>query len=175
MFQTKYFFFFSTSHCISSLGTCIHFQIHGRGLVGFRWWLVIWASGEGGRVPGHWGDTQSIQPWHWTHSLVRNTQTQLHSPKKTVYLTQQTLHTLYSLCLGTCCHYNLMFTSSCCRGLQSSTTTRTATSQLAVCCDCSLTTQHLPGVNHCRKPTKPSWYHLKDMLIFFAVFHITCN
>lgn len=52
---------------------------------------------------------------------------------------------------GTCCRCNRTFTSSCCRGQRSSTTTRTATSQLAACCDCSPTTSRSPGVK-----TKPA-------------------
>lgn len=48
--------------------------------------------------------------------------------------------------LGTCYRCSRMFTSFCCRGPRSSTTTRTATSQHAVCCGCNPTTQHSPGV-----------------------------
>lgn len=48
--------------------------------------------------------------------------------------------------IGTCYHCSQMFTSSYCRGPQSSTMTRTATSRRAVCYDCNLTTPHSPGV-----------------------------
>lgn len=48
--------------------------------------------------------------------------------------------------LGTCYRCSWMFTSFCCRGPQSSTMTRTATSQHAVCYDCNLTTPPSPGV-----------------------------
>lgn len=48
--------------------------------------------------------------------------------------------------LGTCYRCSRMFTSFCCRGPRSSTTTRTATSQHAVCYGCNPTTQHSPGV-----------------------------
>lgn len=72
----------------------------------------------------------------------KHTQAQTHT-----LMTQQTILTFfYAAFVGMCCHYNQMFTSFCCMGLQSSITTRTATSQRAVCCDCSLTTQHSPGV-----------------------------
>lgn len=133
------FYFFP--HC------CTHLQIHGGGLVGFRGRLVVWAGGERGGVSGDWGDAQSFQPRHWAYSMVRKTHTQSHTNTHTVYNPADPPSFPYFLLLGTCCRYNPMFTSFCCRGLRSSTTTRTATSQLAVCCDYSRTTQHSPGVN----------------------------
>lgn len=33
----------------------------------------MWGSCEGCRVPGDWGDTQSLLSWHWAHSLVWQT------------------------------------------------------------------------------------------------------
>lgn len=125
-----------------------HLQIHGGGFVRFRGRLVVRAGGKRGRVSGDWGNASSFQPWDWANSLVRNTHTQAQTH---TLMTQQTIQTFFCFAfVGMYCHYNQMFTSFCCMGLQSSTMTRTATSQLAVCCDCNLTTQHSPGVNHNR-------------------------
>lgn len=82
-------------------------------------------------------------PWYETRplTLLTRTHTKLHAS-----LTSRTLHPT-----GTCCRCNQTFTSSCCMGQRSSTTTRIVTSQLAACCDCSPTTSHSPGVK-----TKPA-------------------
>lgn len=74
-------------------------------------------------------------PWYDTH-------TGTHTCTCTI---KQMAHTSVFF-LGMYCRYSQMFTSLCCRGLQSSTMTRTAISQLAVCCACNLTTQHSLGV-----------------------------
>lgn len=67
--QTLNFPFFV---CCLFVSSSIYIQIYGRGLVGFRWGLVVWAGGEGGRVSGDRGDAQSFLPRHWAHPLVRN-------------------------------------------------------------------------------------------------------
>lgn len=61
--------------------------------------------------------------------------------------------------LGTCYRCSRMFTSFCCRGPRSSTTTRTATSQHAVCYSCNPTTQHSPGV-------------FMPLLLWFLVYYV---